>query len=221
MKKIAVARTIVAEAQARNAETKRKIEAGEPCVGIFWVLPGDIVVGDITPVSEADNYNGMLNGFNDHYKFWSTIQRAYKSMPDVAGHPYEYWPRGRVMKDSNTGEYHVLADKQIIHNSIRLRKVCREFSIPFRQVVPNLDDHYKAPGNLGGELAAPETQQVQINRFVNGEFFNSKKFPTEDSAIAYLKNYYGRDLSPQELTSLQNGQQTTMDDEQLVMTKAA
>lgn len=220
MKKIAIVRTIISDAAKRNAVAKKHIEAGEPCVGIFWVLPGDQVVGDITPVSEAENYGGVLNGKNDHYQFWSTLQRAYKGMPDIADHEYDYWPRGRVMKNSETGEFYVLADKQVAWNSIRLRKVTREFSVPFRNAVVNTDDHYRAKGDLGGQLSAPAKQDVIIQSYVDGEEHVKRNFPNMASAVEFLKTHYGA-FSPEQIKSLEAGKQTKVDVDEYVVMSAA
>jgi hypothetical protein len=97
-------------------QSKPKMHKGErtqptvPNVGIFWVLGKRILI-DGTPITDAESYSDFKIHDRGHDKVWEGYQKAAVVSEDLE---YEDVPRGRVMYNTKTGQYLLLADRCIL-----------------------------------------------------------------------------------------------------------
>jgi hypothetical protein len=95
------------QGERRKAQTQA---AEPPEVGIFWLVDGKLVI-DRTALSKAENYGAFKVHPGDHCSVWEMFQRGGTVPADIE---YEECPRGRVMYDTKTGRFRLLADRCIL-----------------------------------------------------------------------------------------------------------
>jgi hypothetical protein len=96
--------------RAGQRRTGRKREE-TPKVGIFWLVDKKLLNGS-TPVNEAEEYGDFKIHPRDHCTVWGVLQRAGTVLPEME---YEEAPRGRVMFNTKTCQFTLLADKCILN----------------------------------------------------------------------------------------------------------
>ena len=110
----------------------------QPRVGIFWVVGGKPLI-DSTSLSEAEPYADHLTHPRGHPEVWEQYQRAGAVPADME---YEESPRGRVMCNSKTQRFTLLADRCILRDKNVVRRIMSELKLP-RNTETDTDSHYR------------------------------------------------------------------------------
>ena len=87
-------------------------ESQEPCVGVFWVMNGEIL-SDMTPTSLSTRQGNYEVHDRNHFGIWKVLQNYDADLKKL---PYDYYPRGRVVCDATDFSYHILLDGCIPEN---------------------------------------------------------------------------------------------------------
>src|ERR1039458_6514089 len=110
----------------------------EARVGIFWVVNGEMLI-DSTPLSEAEPYGDHLTHPRGHAEVWEAFQQSGTVPPDVE---YEEPPRGRVMFNTKTQRFTLLAHRCIFREKSVVRKIMSALHLP-RNTQLDEDSHYR------------------------------------------------------------------------------
>ncbi len=110
----------------------------QPHVGIFWLLEGKLLI-DSMPLNQAEPYGYHLTHPRNHLEVWTWFQQSGAVPADVE---YEELPRGRVVYNTNTGQFTLLADKCILNEKKTIGKVITEMKLP-ENTRTERDDHYR------------------------------------------------------------------------------
>jgi hypothetical protein len=121
--------------------TQRRKE--EPRVGIFWAIDGKPLI-DTTPLSEAEPYGDCLTHPRGHAAVWEHYQASGIVPKDAE---YEEFPRGRVMYNTKTRRYALLADRCILKDEKLVRRILSELQLP-RTTEKSADSHYRCSSCL-------------------------------------------------------------------------
>jgi hypothetical protein len=122
-------------------KSKTKRAKPEARVGIFWVVNGKPLI-DSTTLNEAEPYGEFLTHPRGHAEVWEAFQRAGTVPREVE---YEEFPRGRVMFNTKTQRFTLLADRCILRDKKISRKIFRALHLP-RNTELGADSHYQCPG---------------------------------------------------------------------------
>jgi hypothetical protein len=125
---------------SRAAQVKRKTE---PCVGIFWLVGGQLLI-DSTPLEEAEQYGDFLTHPRGHAEVWERYRRDGTVYPESE---YEEAPRGRVMYSSRTRKFTLLADRCILKKKTFVEKIKKEMGLPKDTIIEG-DSHYRCSACL-------------------------------------------------------------------------
>lgn len=126
-----------------QGHTNRKREE-TPKVGIVWVVGGRLVI-EATPVNEAEEYGDFKIHPRDHCTVWGILQRAGTVPHEME---YEEPPRGRVMYNTKTRQYKLLADKCILSKKVLVTKIRSQMHLP-KDTRTSTDEHYRCFHCLG------------------------------------------------------------------------
>ena len=110
----------------------------EPLVGIFWVVSGKLVI-DSTPLGEAEPYSDFLIHAAGHDEVWQRYQHSGLVPADME---YDDSPRGRVMFDTKTRRFTLLADRCILKDKGIVHQIMSELKLP-KNTETDTDDHYR------------------------------------------------------------------------------
>ena len=110
----------------------------EARVGIFWIVDGELLI-DSTLLSEAEEYDDFRIHPRDHISVWETFQQNGTVPREVE---YEESPRVRVMFDTRTNRFTLLADHCILKDKILVRKIMQAVHLP-RNTELGADAHYR------------------------------------------------------------------------------
>jgi hypothetical protein len=110
----------------------------EARVAIFWVVNG-IPLVDSTQLSQGEDYGEFKIHSGDHYSVWERFQQSATVPADME---YEEAPRGRVVYNTKTRRFALLADKCILNDSRVLRLIISELHLP-ASTLTGTDDHYR------------------------------------------------------------------------------
>jgi hypothetical protein len=110
----------------------------EPCVGIFWVIGGDLLI-DSTPLSAAEKYGDFLIHAGGHDEVWEGWRTGGK-VPSES--EYEEFPRGRVMYNTKTQTFTLLADRCILKQKDLVDRIKHGMHLP-RDTKTGTDTHYR------------------------------------------------------------------------------
>lgn len=111
----------------------------EPHVGIFWVVRGSLLM-DSTPLSEAEPHGDHLTHPRSHSDVWEQWRLGGR----VPGESeYEEFPRGRVMFNTKTQRFTLLADRCILKNKSVVKKIMSAMNLPSRTTDKGTDEHYR------------------------------------------------------------------------------
>ena len=117
----------------------QKRVGAQPCVGIFWVFGGEVIL-DTTPISQADRYGEAMTHPRGHLQHWTELQRTRAVSPDVE---YENPPRGRVVYSPREGRFMLYADRCILTRKNFLRRIMAEMNLPTKRTKTFSDEHYR------------------------------------------------------------------------------
>ena len=115
--------------------------AATPHVGIFWFFKGELIQSSV-PVTQGEEYGDFINGPDDHYPFWSSIQRG---IPDAELYEYDQVPRGRVVYSKQTDTFFVYGSEQFVKDTKQKNAVAHAFELAPKRIVFRADEHY-GPG---------------------------------------------------------------------------
>ena len=118
--------------------------AAEPRVGIFWLVDDKLVM-DNTLLSKAEDYGTFKVHPGDHCSVWEMFQRGGTVPADIE---YEECPRGRVMYDTKTGRFRLLADRCILRNKDAIRRIMSAMNLPSKHTDKGTDAHYRCSACL-------------------------------------------------------------------------
>ena len=113
--------------------------AGEPHVGIFWLVKGKLIL-DSTTLNEAEPYGDHVTHPRSHIDVWQQYQRLGKVPPECE---YEEHPRGRVMHHPKSGEFMILADKCITDHKELVSEIKKTLHLPVKKTKIGSDPHYR------------------------------------------------------------------------------
>lgn len=127
----------------------------QPYLGIFW-FAGPLVPGELprlnqpqllaisAPESEIPLIGGFRTMDTGHVDAWPALQRQHAFL---RGHPYEFFPRGRVNYLADSDTYLVLLDPEIFRPAF-LVLIDKHFSLPASRRVLT-DSHYRTKVKCG------------------------------------------------------------------------
>ena len=94
----------------KPAADKRHDPKAEARLGIFWLVDGKLLI-ESAPLSECEQYGDHLNYQGSHIRVWERWQEFGKAPAETE---HEEYARGRVMSDSKTKRFTLLADRCIL-----------------------------------------------------------------------------------------------------------
>jgi len=109
-----------------------------PHVGIFWLIKGKLII-DSASLSDAEDYGHFRIHPRSHEKVWSELQKRGDVPSDVE---YEEAPRGRVMYDTKTQRFTLLADRCILREKKVMGKIRQLMHLPKNTTIGG-DSHYQ------------------------------------------------------------------------------
>ena len=118
--------------------------AAEPQVGIFWRVDEKLVV-DSTLVSKDEDYGAFKVHPGDHCSVWEKLQRGGTVPSDME---YGECPRGRVLYDTRTRRFRLLADRCILRNKDAVRRIMSAMNLPSKNTDKGTDAHYRCSACL-------------------------------------------------------------------------
>jgi hypothetical protein len=130
----------------QGEQTKASTPAREPQVGICWLIGGKLVI-DSTGLSNAESYGAFKVYPGDHCSVWENLQRVHVVPADAE---YEEFPRGRVMYDTKTRRFRLLADRCILKDRGVVTKIIASMNLPRKHMDIGADDHYRCFDCLHG-----------------------------------------------------------------------
>jgi len=122
----------------RNPRTYPKGGKEEPRVGIFWLVGGKLLA-DTSSLDEAEPYGDFLTHPEGHAEVWERYRRDRTVYPESE---YEEAPRGRVMFNTWTRKFTLLADRCILKRKAFVAQIKRELHLPKNTEVRG-DSHYR------------------------------------------------------------------------------
>ena len=131
----------------REDEMKTNGLKPEARVGIFWVVNGEMLI-DSTPLSEAEPYGDYLTHPRGHAEVWEQYQQTGAVPSDME---YEESPRGRVMYNTKTRRFTLLADGCILKDKILVRKIMQALHLS-RNTELGADSHYRCSSCSGRKV---------------------------------------------------------------------
>ena len=110
----------------------------EPDVGIMWLVR-DQLIFDSVPMREAEASGEHWDHPRSHIEVWEHLQRLGKVPRESE---YEEFPRGRVIYDSASGKFTLLADKCILDRTDLIDKIKNALHLP-KSTKTGTDLHYR------------------------------------------------------------------------------
>jgi hypothetical protein len=111
----------------------------EPYVGIFWVLDGKPLI-DSTALSEAEPYGDHLTHPRSHMHVWE----QWRLIGKVPGESeYEEFPRGRLVYETKTKKFTLLADRCILRDKSMVSTIMKAMNLPCKNTDRGTDAHYR------------------------------------------------------------------------------
>lgn len=98
----------------------------EPCVGIFWLFKGRLIV-DSTPLGQAEPDGNTLTHAKSHREHWTALQEQGVLPIEVE---YDEPPRGRVQYMPKKKRFLMLADECIIQNRAAVQRIIAALYLP-------------------------------------------------------------------------------------------
>jgi hypothetical protein len=112
--------------------------ATEPRLGIFWLVHGKLLI-ESAPLNECEQYGDHLNYPGSHIRVWERWQQIGKVPMESE---YEEFARGRVMCDTKTERFTLLADRCILKSKDLIAAIKKQLHLP-KQTSLGTDPHYR------------------------------------------------------------------------------
>jgi hypothetical protein len=122
----------------KPAAGKKHDAKTEARLGVFWFVDGKLLI-DSAPLSECEEYGDHLTYPRGHDDVWEHWQKFGKA---PAESEYEEHGRGRVMRDSKTKRFTLLADRCILKRKELIAAIKNELHLP-KQTSLGTDPHYR------------------------------------------------------------------------------
>lgn len=113
----------------------------KPMVGPFFYINRKVYADAYEIEKAAQNLAGKYDGPGSHRRLYYLDIRA-KLTVNAALHPYEYWPRGRVVYDKPSDTYEISLDACIKDKESIKAKIVKAFHLEGKTVSWGLDGHY-------------------------------------------------------------------------------
>ena len=107
-------------------------------VGIFWWHRGRLFCHS-TPISTAEPYGDTVGDPMSHMDYWRQLQLTGQVRPEIE---YDEPPRGRVVYNSTTQSFLLLADRCILGRAVIIEQIMRELRLP-KITKMESDAHYR------------------------------------------------------------------------------
>lgn len=104
-------------------------------VGIFWLIDGQLIYA-MTPLVKAERNGIYINYPEGHYDYWTVLQSQGAVPRDME---YEELPRGRVLYNSETKRYALLADRCILQDETLVAEIMQHMGLPMDDTDPSND----------------------------------------------------------------------------------
>jgi hypothetical protein len=114
-------------------------------VGIFWLVGKRLVLAG-TPLDQAQSYGECKNFPISHIDYWAELQRDGSVPPEME---YEEAPRGRIVYNTTTQQFTLMADRCILGNAMVVRKILSQLHLPTNTKL-DTDYHYRCSRCLYG-----------------------------------------------------------------------
>jgi hypothetical protein len=129
------------------------VPATTPSVGLFWGIPEESgswhLIFAATELSQAERYGDCLTDERGHSEVWEHWQslspRELKALNiplSVKMHPYEHWPRGRVIYEIDPARFVIYADRRL-QRARTIALVLRAFCLQCQDFTVQSDTHYR------------------------------------------------------------------------------
>ena len=123
-------------------------------VGIFWGIPelngSWTILIDATSLAEAEPYGDFLTHPRGHYEVWSRWQKTRKApvasrfmLQAIVDNEYEFFPRGRIVYNFQTGEFILYADRRL-HQRATIARIAGQFGLAAGTFAVRSDAHYRS-----------------------------------------------------------------------------
>ena len=106
-------------------------------IGPFFYINGKILA---TPEQVDLSQTGKVDSSLGHIRLYRGIKGTLK--PKDALHPYEYWPRGRVIYDTKERRYFIYLDVCIQDKETIRKKIIKVFALEKENITWGGDSHY-------------------------------------------------------------------------------
>ena len=135
----------------KPAADKTHDPKAEARLGIFWLVDGKLLI-ESAPLSECEQYGDHLNNQGSHIRVWERWQEFGKAPAETE---HEEYARGRVMSDSKTKRFTLLADRCILKRKELIAAIKNELHLP-KQTSLGTDPHYRCFRCLHGDAHEEE-----------------------------------------------------------------
>ncbi len=132
--------------ESAQGQRKRSARTAEPLVGIFWLVKQNLLI-DSTLLSAAEEYDHFKIHSGNHISVWEKFQQNGTAPREME---YEEAPRGRVMYNTKTRRFTLLADKCILKDKRIVSKIMSEMNLPSKNTDKGTDSHYRCFACLYG-----------------------------------------------------------------------
>jgi hypothetical protein len=124
--------------QSGRGRKKDAKQLREPLLGIFWLVDRKLLI-ESARLGECERYGDHLNYPGSHIDVWEQWKRIGEAPPDSE---YEEFGRGRLMCDTKTKSFRLLADPCILKRKDLVAKIKNELRLP-KQTSLWADAHYR------------------------------------------------------------------------------
>jgi hypothetical protein len=111
------------------------------------VVRGKLLI-DSTSLGQAEAYGDNLTHPRGHIEVWEQFQQKGLVFPEME---YEEHPRGRVMFNTKTQRFLLLADRCILRDKSIVSKIMSELKLS-KGTETGTDEHYRCPTCLRSGL---------------------------------------------------------------------
>ncbi len=110
-------------------------------VGPFFFIQGSVYSGAAPIANAAQNLFGKYDVPTSHLKLYASSIQPTLSFLDAL-HPYDYWPRGRIVYNALSDVFEVYLDRCLIDEESARKKIIKAFRLEGETVLWEGDDHY-------------------------------------------------------------------------------
>ena len=118
----------------------------ESCVGPFWVIDGDQVIGEahtLTTADIEDRKKGLPDTTQSHHELWPNLRKP----ASARARTYMTIPRGRVVYQPRDDEFVIYLAPEIFRDSAARDAVVLFFRLQGHKLRWEPDDHHYATQN--------------------------------------------------------------------------